>query len=295
MSWLDKLKSGFKKTATILRFSGISPTETEALEEALIRADVGYETASDLICVIQKNNPVDIKEFNLLLKKEIERRLLHLAHPIKIDSSHRPFIILMTGVNGAGKTTTIGKLGSFFKDQGKKVSFIAADTFRAGAVAQLQQWGEKTKCPVYTTTPGADAAGLVFDGLKKAQVAGDEIVFIDTAGRLQNKVGLMDELKKIRRVIQKIDPTGPHESILVLDATVGQNAVMQVEAFQKVTPLSGLIMTKLDGTAKGGILLQLADRFSLPIYAIGVGEGKNDLGAFTASQYAESLLGDDDL
>ena len=293
MSWLDRLKSGLKKTATALGVSRLDANDFERLEEVLIQADVGYETAAALVQQVRQTRPADIKALKNVLKNEIEQVLAPAAKQIPFDKTRKPFIVLVTGVNGAGKTTTIGKLGAFFKAQGLRVSFVAADTFRAGAVLQLKQWGERTGCPVYTTNQGADAAGLVFDALRQAKAAGDDIVLIDTAGRLQNKVGLMDELKKIRRVIQKVDSSGPHESILVLDATVGQNAVSQVSAFGAAVPLTGLIVTKLDGTAKGGVLLQLNTRFRLPVYAVGVGEGIDDLHAFTAAEFAESLVGDE--
>lgn len=293
MSWLDRLKNGLKKTASVLGVSRLDAADSERLEEALIQADVGFETASALVRSVRQAKPSDAAALKAVLKNEITRLLAPAARHMPFDATHKPFIVLVTGVNGAGKTTTIGKLGAFFKAQGHRVSFVAADTFRAGAVLQLQQWGARVGCPVYAAAQGADAAALVFDALQRARANGDDLILIDTAGRLQNKVGLMDELKKIRRVIQKVDPSGPHESILVLDATVGQNAVSQVDAFGAAVPLTGLIMTKLDGTAKGGVLLQLNARFGLPVYAVGVGEGVEDLHSFTAEEYAESLLGDE--
>jgi fused signal recognition particle receptor len=213
---------------------------------------------------------------------------------LTIDEAHKPFVVLMIGVNGAGKTTTVGKLGQYYQSLGKQVSFVAADTFRAGAVEQLCRWGERIGCTVYTAKTGADAAGLVFDALEKSRLAGDDIIFIDTAGRLQNRTDLMDELQKITRVIRKQDPNAPHAVLLVLDATVGQNALSQVQAFQETAGVTGLIMTKLDGTAKGGILVALANRFKLPVHAIGVGEKADDLRPFTAESYVQSLIGGSD-
>ena len=210
-----------------------------------------------------------------------------------IDSSKKPFVILMVGVNGTGKTTTIGKLASQLKEKGLQVSMAAADTFRMAAVEQLQEWGKKVGCNVYTSAMGADPAGTAYDAYNRAIKNKDDVLFIDTAGRLQNKKELMDELQKIVRVIKKINPDAPHATVLSLDATVGQNAISQVEAFCEITPLTGLIMTKLDGTAKGGILVALAEKFHLPVFYIGVGEKIDDLLTFNRTEYIKSLLGID--
>ncbi len=290
MSWLDKLKFGMKKTAKLFSFSKIDASSLDELEDSLLMADVGVSTTEAIIESIKKKGATDAMSIKRIMKEEIIERLKPYAQSLKINAEKKPFIVLMIGVNGAGKTTTIGKLGSFYQEQGYQVSFVAADTFRAGAVDQLKEWGKRNKCVVYAGETGKDAAALIFDSIKLAKEKKDDIVFIDTAGRLQNRKDLMDELKKITRVIQKTDETAPHATLLVLDATVGQNAIMQVEAFSSLTPVSGLIMTKLDGTAKGGILLALTDKFHLPIYAIGVGEKISDLSSFTAEEYASSLL-----
>ncbi len=291
MSWLEKLKNGMKKTARLFSFSKIDFDSLEELEDALLMADVGVSTTSEIIDVIKNRKPKDSEEMKAILKDEIVDRLESYAKPLVVEKDKVPFVVLMVGVNGAGKTTTIGKLGSYYKRKGYQVSFAAGDTFRAGAVDQLKEWGGRNNAPVYTTTPGGDAAALVFDAIQSAKKNKDDILFIDTAGRLQNRSDLMDELKKINRVIKKADPTAPHATLLVLDATVGQNAVVQVDAFSKITEITGLIMTKLDGTAKGGILLALSQKFKLPIHAIGVGEQIEDLSSFTAEEYANSLLG----
>ena len=291
MSWLEKLKNGMKKTARLFSFSKIDFDSLEELEDALLMADVGVATTTEIIDEIKNRKPKDSEEMKSILKAEIVARLEAYAKPLVVEKEKAPFVVLMVGVNGAGKTTTIGKLGSYYKKKGYQVSFAAGDTFRAGAVDQLKEWGDRNKAHVYTTTPGGDAAALVFDAIQSAKKNKDDILFIDTAGRLQNRSDLMDELKKINRVIKKADPTAPHATLLVLDATVGQNAVVQVDAFSKITEITGLIMTKLDGTAKGGILLALSQKFKLPIHAIGVGEQIEDLSSFTAEEYANSLLG----
>lgn len=292
MSWLDKLKKGMKKTAVLFSFPKVDFASLEELEEALLRADVGYATTEQIITHVKKRKPQNMDELKQVLRTILIEKLEKVAHPLEIDETKKPFVVLMAGVNGAGKTTTIGKLGKYYKDQGKRVAFVAADTFRAGATEQLQEWGKRIGAPVYAAKTGADAAGLVFDALTQSRKDGDDILFIDTAGRLHNKTDLMNELEKILRVMRKVDPTAPHASLLVLDATVGQNAVTQVKSFGECIGLNGLIMTKIDGTAKGGILLALTEQFGLPIHAIGVGEGVDDLHDFTAQQYAQSLLGE---
>ena len=292
MSWFSKLKQGLSKTAALFSFKQVDEAGLEQMEEALLRADVGYQTTEDIMAELRKQKPENSQELYDRLTEILVRKIEPVAGELKIDSKARPFIILMIGVNGAGKTTTIGKLGQFYQEQGKKVAFVAADTFRAGAVEQLKRWGDRLGCPVYTAKQGADAAGLVFDAIQKSKEAKDDILFIDTAGRLQNRSDLMDELKKITRVIQKLDPEAPQATLLVLDATVGQNAVSQVKTFREMAGVTGLIMTKLDGTAKGGILVALAEQFGLPIYALGVGEQVGDLQPFTASEYVKSLIGE---
>lgn len=294
MSWLAKLKQGLSKTAALFSFSAVDDVSLENLEESLLQSDMGYDTVSEIMTAVRRKKPVDGTALKTVVQSILTEKMESIAIPLEINEAHRPFVVLMIGVNGAGKTTTVGKLGEYYKSLGKKVSFVAADTFRAGAVDQLCRWGERTGCTVYTAKTGADAAGLVFDALEKSRQAGDDIIFIDTAGRLQNRTDLMDELQKITRVIRKQDADAPHAVLLVLDATVGQNALLQVQAFQEAAGVTGLIMTKLDGTAKGGILVALANRFGLPVHAIGVGEKADDLRPFTAESYVHSLIGGND-
>ncbi len=291
--WLDKLKNGMKKTAALFTFQGVDAAAFESVEEALLRADVGYETTEDMIRQLKQSHPKDSAELKHHLKRIVTEKIEPIAKTLTIDPQHKPFVILMIGVNGAGKTTTIGKLGQAYQEQGLNVAFVAGDTFRAGATEQLQRWGERLHIPVYAGNHQAEASGLVYEALEKASLAHTDVLLIDTAGRLHNRSDLMDELKKIRRVIQKKEPTAPHATLLVLDATSGQNALKQVDAFQDMIGVSGLIMTKLDGTAKGGILLALADRYHLPVYAIGVGESADDLQPFSAEEYAGSLIGEE--
>ena len=285
MGWLDKLKQGMKKTAA--KLSGVSAVDLDSLEEALILADIGVKTAHELTESVRKEKPEKIKE---KLSEILIQKLIPIAKPLQIKKSDIPFIILMTGVNGAGKTTTIGKLAHQYQAQGYTVAMIAADTFRAGASEQLGRWAERTKSVFYAGTENEDPAALVYKSLETIKKDPVDIVFIDTAGRLQNKENLMQELAKIRRIIQKHYENAPQETILVLDGTSGQNILSQVKLFQEVCPLTGLIMTKLDGSAKGGVLVALADSFQLPVYALGVGEGLEDLHAFTASDYVQALL-----
>ena len=289
MSWLDKLKRGFKKTASVLSFTSM---DTESLEESLILSDMGVDTAAFFVSVVKQEKPKTPAEMRALLRREIVAKMEPVCRPLVLTKG-KPTVVLMVGVNGAGKTTTIGKLASKYLTDGKSVACVAGDTFRAGAVEQLKTWAERAGADFYSGEQGCDAAGLIFDAIKSAKEKGTDIVFVDTAGRLQNRTDLMDELKKIVRVIRKVDPEMPHETILVLDATVGQNALSQVRAFQTVCDVTGLVMTKLDGTAKGGVLVALTTAFGLPIYAIGVGEQASDLDAFSATDYADSLLGDE--
>ena len=285
MGWLDKLKLGMKKTAG--RFSSVTGTDLDSLEEALILADVGVKTAYELKESVKKEKPEKVKE---KLSEILVQKLVPIARPLEIKKSNIPFIVLMTGVNGAGKTTTIGKLAHQYKGQGFSVAMIAADTFRAGASEQLQKWAERSDSPIFIGTENEDPATLVYKSLEMIKKNPVDIVFIDTAGRLQNKTDLMHELSKIYRIIQKHYENAPQETILVLDGTSGQNILTQVKLFLESCPLTGLIMTKLDGSAKGGVLVALADEFKLPVYALGVGEGIEDLNAFTASDYVDALL-----
>jgi fused signal recognition particle receptor len=234
---------------------------------------------------------VEPAEIKATLAEEITDILAPVAVPLAPDFSRKPHVVLVVGVNGAGKTTTIGKLAKLYRDQGKAVSLAAGDTFRAAAVEQLKVWGDRTGCPVVARDTGADAAGLAFDALAEARARGDDLLFIDTAGRLQNKSDLMAELEKIVRVIKKQDESAPHDVLLVLDATVGQNAHSQVEIFREMVGVTGLVLTKLDGTARGGVLVALAEKFKLPVHAIGVGEKASDLRPFEAEGFARSLVG----
>jgi fused signal recognition particle receptor len=266
----------------------------EELEEALVRADLGATLASRISQNIGNGRfdwLISEAELRRILADEMLQVLKPVENPLAIDRTHKPFVVLVAGVNGTGKTTTIGKLALRFARAGLQVVLAAGDTFRAAAIEQLQIWGERTGADVIARAPGTDAAGLVFEAFEKAQASNADVLLIDTAGRLQNKAGLMAELEKIARVVKKLDATAPHSVLLVLDATTGQNAISQVQAFQASVPLTGLIMTKLDGTAKGGILVALAEKFGLPIHFIGVGEQADDLQVFEASKFAAALTG----
>jgi fused signal recognition particle receptor len=265
----------------------------EGLEELLIQADLGVETALKVAANIAEGRfgrRVSAPEIKQALAAEIARILDPVARPLPIYP-RRPQVVLVVGVNGSGKTTTIGKLASQLKAAGKSVVIAAGDTFRAAAVEQLQIWGSRAGVPVYKAEQGSDPASLAFEAMEKAQAMGADMLLIDTAGRLQNREDLMQELAKIVRVIRKRDETAPHNTVLVLDATTGQNALSQVEIFRKVADVTGLVMTKLDGTAKGGVLVALADRFGLPIHAIGVGEAIDDLSPFDPEDFAKALTG----
>ena len=265
----------------------------EQLEELLITADMGVETAMRVSANMAEGRfgkRLGADEIKALLADEVARILEPVARPLPIYAK-RPQVVLVVGVNGSGKTTTIGKLASQLKAAGKSVVIAAGDTFRAAAVEQLQVWGERANVPVLTAPEGSDPASLAFDALSKAQQDGADLLMIDTAGRLQNRADLMEELAKIVRVIRKVDETAPHNTLLVLDATTGQNALSQVETFRKLADVSGLVMTKLDGTAKGGVLVALADKFGLPIHAIGVGEQIDDLAPFDPEEFAAALTG----
>ncbi|TLP67182.1 signal recognition particle-docking protein FtsY [Parasedimentitalea maritima] len=265
----------------------------EQLEELLISSDMGVDTALRVTANMAEGRfgkRLSSSEIKNLLAAEIARIMENVAKPMPIYSK-RPQVVLVVGVNGSGKTTTIGKLASQFKAAGKSVVIAAGDTFRAAAVEQLQVWGDRAGVPVLTAPEGSDPASLAFDALTKAQDDGADLLMIDTAGRLQNRSDLMEELAKIVRVIRKVDPTAPHNTLLVLDATTGQNALNQVDVFQKISDVSGLVMTKLDGTARGGVLVALADKFGLPIHAIGVGEQIDDLAPFDPQDFAAALTG----
>jgi fused signal recognition particle receptor len=264
------------------------------LEEALIRADMGADMAAAITADVARDRydqDVSTAELREALAKAIARVLAPVAKPFIVERGKKPFVVLVAGVNGTGKTTTIGKLAARLSHDGLKVVLAAGDTFRAAAIEQLKIWGDRAHADVVAGAQGSDAASLAFEALRKARAENADVLLIDTAGRLQNKAGLMAELEKISRVLKKIDGGAPHAALLVLDATTGQNAIAQVDAFRAATPLTGLIMTKLDGTAKGGILVALADRFGLPIHFVGVGEGTDDLQVFDADNFARALTG----
>lgn len=300
--WFQRLKSGLSRSSANLQsniasvFTGrkLDAASLEELEEALISADMGVETAMALAEGLKETRfgkDVGEDDVRQALAGQIAELLEPVAKPLLIDPAKQPEVILVCGVNGTGKTTTIGKLAQQMVNDGKRVMLAAGDTFRAAAIEQLEVWGRRTDCPVIAKAPGADAAGLAFEALEKAKAEGADVLLIDTAGRLHNKPALMDELAKIVRVLKKQDEAAPHQTILVLDATTGQNAKAQVETFSSMVPLTGLVVTKLDGTARGGVVVALARQFGLPVHAIGVGEGVYDLRAFEADAFAAALLG----
>lgn len=265
----------------------------EQLEELLIASDMGVDTAVRVAANIAQGRfgkKISADDLRHALADEVARIMEHVAKPLPLYAQ-KPQVLLVIGVNGSGKTTTIGKLASQFKDAGKKVIIAAGDTFRAAAVEQLKVWGDRAGVPVLSAAKGSDPASLAYDALVQAQKEGADLLMIDTAGRLQNRADLMEELAKIIRVLRKRDPSAPHNTLLVLDATTGQNALVQLEIFAKIAEVSGLIMTKLDGTAKGGVLVALAERFGLPIHAIGIGEGLDDLAPFAPDDFARALVG----
>jgi fused signal recognition particle receptor len=298
--WFQRLKAGLTKTSARLSedIAGIftkrklDADTLQELEDLLIRADLGVETAMRITEALAKgrfDKEIAPAEVRAVLAAEVERTLAPVAKPLLLEGAHRPHVILVVGVNGTGKTTTIGKLAHKMIGEGKKVTLAAGDTFRAAAVDQLKIWGERSGAEVVARAVGADSAGLAYDALKRARENDSDVLLIDTAGRLQNKQALMDELEKVIRVLGKIDPTAPHQVLLVLDATTGQNALNQVEIFKEKAGVTGLIMTKLDGTARGGILVAISAKFGLPVHAIGVGEGVEDLAGFDADEFARAI------
>lgn len=298
--WFQRLKAGLAKTSSRLSegITGIFAKRKldagtlQELEDLLIQADLGIETSTRIVEALAKgryDKEIAPDEVRAVLAAEVERVLAPVAKPLQIDPAHRPHVILVVGVNGTGKTTTIGKLAHKLAGEGKKVTLAAGDTFRAAAIDQLQIWGRRTGAEVVARAVGADAAGLAYDALARARENGSDVLLVDTAGRLQNKQALMDELEKVIRVLRKIDPQAPHQVLLVLDATTGQNALSQVEVFKDKAGVTGLVMTKLDGTARGGILVAISAKFSLPVHAIGVGEGVEDLAAFDAGEFARAV------
>jgi fused signal recognition particle receptor len=278
----------------VLRKRRLDEEALEELEELLISADLGTEAASRVVEGFRRTRfgrEVTEEEVREALAEEIAGILKPVARPLEIDPERKPHVVLVVGVNGTGKTTTIGKLAQQYREQGLRPMLVAGDTFRAAAVEQLQIWGQRTGVPVVAGPPNADAAGLAFDALSRAAAERADVLLIDTAGRLHNKSVLMDELRKIIRVMQKRDPTAPHSVILVLDATTGQNSIQQVKVFKEMVDVTGLIVTKLDGSARGGIVIALAETFGLPVHAVGVGEQAGDLRPFDAGEFARSLVG----
>ena len=304
-SWWSRLKQGLSRSSSSIG-QGITDIFTkrkldaetlEDLEEVLIRADLGVVTASRIAEAVGEgryDKAIDPAEVRTILASEVEKVLAPVAQPLVVDAAKKPYVILVVGVNGSGKTTTIGKLAAKLSAEGKKVMLAAGDTFRAAAIEQLQIWGSRIGAKVVSRQQGADAAGLAFDAIAEAKAEGADVLIMDTAGRLQNRKELMDELEKVVRVMRKVDPEAPHASLLVIDATVGQNAMSQVEIFGRVAGVTGLVMTKLDGTARGGILVAISEKHKLPVHFIGVGESQDDLEPFEARDFARAIAGIED-
>ncbi len=301
-SWWRRLSSGLKRTSSSIGSAvadlvirrKLDRAMLDDIEDVLLRADLGADVAATIAAAVghgRYDKAISADEVKAVVAAEVEKVLTPVAKPLLIESGRRPFVILVVGVNGSGKTTTIGKLASRFSAEGRTVMLAAGDTFRAAAIEQLKVWGERTGAPVIARAQGADAAGLAFDAITAARAAASEVLLIDTAGRLQNRAELMNELEKVVRVIRKVDAGAPHAVLLVLDATVGQNALSQVEAFLRTAGVTGLVMTKLDGTARGGILVALSQKYRLPVHFIGVGEGVEDLAPFTARDFARAIAG----
>ncbi len=300
--WFQRLKSGLSRSsgaigrgvADIFTKRKLDAESLDDLEDVLIQADLGLAAATRIREAIGRGRyekGVDPDSVRAILADEVERALEPVARPLVVDPTKRPFVILVVGVNGSGKTTTIGKLAATLRGEGKTVVIAAGDTFRAAAIEQARVWARRTGSDLVEREQGADAAGLAFDAVTRARALNADVVLMDTAGRLQNRTELMSELEKIIRVMKKVDPEAPHAVLLVLDATVGQNALSQVEIFGRVAGVTGLVMTKLDGTARGGILVAIADRFAMPVHFIGVGEGVDDLEPFAARDFAEAIAG----
>jgi fused signal recognition particle receptor len=300
--WFGRLKQGLGKTSAKLSdgITGLfnkrklSADTLEDLEDVLIEADLGLDTAERIISILSKGRyekGIEAEDVRTVLKAEVERVLGPVAQPLVIDGVHKPHVVLVVGVNGTGKTTTIGKFAAKLTREGKKVMLAAGDTFRAAAIDQLKIWGERTGATVMAREVGSDASGLAYDALERARDEGADVLLMDTAGRLQNKEGLMEELAKVIRVLRKVDPTAPHEVMLVLDATTGQNALSQVDVFRERAGVTGLVMTKLDGTARGGILVAISAKHGLPVRAIGIGEGVDDLQPFDPAEFAQAIAG----
>jgi fused signal recognition particle receptor len=301
-SWLQRLRFGLSRSsssiglgiADIFTKRKLDAASLDDLEDVLIQADLGLGAATRIRQAIARGRyekGIDADEVRAVLAAEVERTLIPVARPLEYDADKKPFVVLVVGVNGSGKTTTIGKLAAKFRGEGRTVILAAGDTFRAAAIEQLRVWSRRTGSDLVERDQGADAAGLAFDALTRARAENVDVVLMDTAGRLQNRAELMGELEKIIRVMKKVDANAPHAVLLVLDATVGQNALNQVEIFGRTAGVTGLVMTKLDGTARGGILVAIAEKFALPVHFIGVGEGVDDLEPFAARDFAEAIAG----
>ena len=300
--WFARLRAGLSKSSAALN-DGINQiflrrrldaAALDELEELLIASDMGVGVAEEVVQALRRTRfgqEVTPEEIRGALAAEVARLVEPVMKPLRLDLARKPFVILVVGVNGSGKTTTIGKLARQYVEAGQRVVLAAGDTFRAAAVEQLQIWGQRTGCRVVSRPSGADAAGLAFDALQEAKNEAADILLIDTAGRLHNKADLMAELQKLVRSLKKLDPAAPHAVLLVLDATVGQNAHAQAEIFRQVVGVTGIVMTKLDGTAKGGVLVSLAEKYGIPIHLIGIGEGAEDLRPFDAHSFARGLVG----
>ena len=303
-NWWQRLTGGLRRSSSALGGAITDLVSKRRLDEAtiaeiedvLIRADLGLDTAARVADALSEGRydaEISPEEVKAVVATEVEKALAGVAQPLAIDPAKKPFVILVVGVNGSGKTTTIGKLAAKFRAEGRAVMLAAGDTFRAAAIDQLKIWSERAGAAFIAREAGSDAAGLVFDALRAAKERGIDVLLIDTAGRLQNRTELMDELHKIVRVMKKVDPAAPHAVLLVLDATVGQNALSQVDIFRKTVGVTGLAMTKLDGTARGGILVAIAAKFSVPVHFIGVGESVDDLAPFSARDFARAIAGAD--
>jgi fused signal recognition particle receptor len=301
-NWWQRLSGGLKRSSSaigeaiahVVAKRQLDAATIDEIEDALIRADLGLERSAAIATELRFgrfSTSITSEEIKAVVAAEVEKALRAVAQPLAIDAAKKPFVILVAGVNGSGKTTTIGKLAAKFRDEGRSVMLAAGDTFRAAAIEQLKIWADRDGAAFLAREAGADAAGLAFDAVTAAKERGTDILLIDTAGRLQNRAELMGELEKIVRVIKKVDPSAPHVVLLVLDATVGQNALSQVEIFKKAVGVTGLVMTKLDGTAHGGILVAIADKFAVPVHFIGVGEGVADLSPFSAHDFGRALVG----
>ncbi len=303
-SWWRRLSDGLKRTSSSIGTAlaefvskrKLDRAMLEEIEDVLLRADLGTDVSARIAAAVGEgryDKMISASDVKAIVAAEVEKVLAPVAQPLVIDGAHKPFVILMVGVNGSGKTTTIGKLAARLSGEGRKVMMAAGDTFRAAAIEQLKVWGDRTGTPVVAGAQGSDAASLAFNALSQAKAEGRDVLLIDTAGRLQNRAELMSELEKVVRVIRKVDASAPHAVLLVLDATVGQNALSQVEAFSRTAGVTGLVMTKLDGTARGGILVALAEKHKIPVHFIGVGEGVEDLSPFTAADFAKAIAGTD--